>query len=1605
MADEVLGRMAIELDLKDSSFTKGLTGAKQATRNAMTEMKANMAVIGQTGSKYEQLAMKGKGLTKALEAQKREMQLLDKEYKNSLTSNGEQTRASAKYAQQANNARAKVEALNRQIVENAKATARAKVETTGWTGRLNTISKGAISAGKTMSKFGDTFTKRVSIPIGAGFIYSAKQAIDFNSQIAALGPLLTNGGKLTSQYRKQLDQLAGSSKRWSKQYGVSTNDINSGMGELIRKGYTAKQTLGAMPAILDATKASGDSFNDVMHVSTSVLEQFGLKTKSTAGTLKNTTRVTDTLTTIANRTSAGFKDMGDAMIYIGPSAHAAGISLEETAAMVGILSNKGIEGSQAGTALRGALTRLIKPSKQNVAGFKELGINVEDFKKGTLTLPDMLDKIKNNTKGWTKEQRASAVALAFGTEAQSGMNALISAGGDELRKYTKYAKDSAGSTKSIADSMNNTQAAKIKRFQQTLHVLSIDIGEKLLPAFEPVLSEADKWINKFDNMSDHTQSLIVKADLLAVALGPTASILGRIITTTGKFGAGIVKVKGYFAAVRAGKDAMDMLGMGTQNASTGLSTLGGSFSRLGPSMSGMGNNTKNLVGSTTMLGSSFKLLNPYVLGATAAIAAGVTVWELWGKKAYQSSQESGRWGSSVGKTADTALTKFKGTSTGIVDALTDMETAGHTSTKSLSKSFDSEFGQIEKSAKEHLDNVNESIKGLDPSVQNAVGKSAQKTKKTLDATIADAKSHYKIAETILKGHNGKVSDLNDDQRIMLRNQQDAMAEDEIKVLGITGKKKKTIMAALNNDISGMTRAQRTNAMRELQDYSRKSQSSYAKQSKALKKALDDGKITQSEYSAGMKQLGNNVQAATSKAAAAYIQLAKKNGQSTATIKNDMLQMGMSYDNGMKYIKKHSKVVENSNSVIVDSTGKMTKKVRSAADSWNKLVFDPKTGKVKTNAQEEVNKAVKSGKKWDQIKLLVKEGKLSTNAKEMVATAAIAEGKWDSMTWKEQKALIKTEGSQDLVKMMENSGEWNDLTIEQKTAIVNAKGKTELADMLIKTGVWNDLSVEEKDLVLNDNGTKTLYDMLNKLGQWNSLTVAEKTAVVSGDGRGIGDLLVKLNLWNTYTLKEQIAMVATKGGGDMANELNKIGQWNNLTPKEQVAIMTAKGKPEMVDALVTAGVWNSLTLKQKQAQVKTEGTVSLIDQLNKMGQWNNLPSEAKDAIVNAKGSAELGEVLTKYDLWAGLPAEVVKQIIAEDKASGNTQAATDAVNNWNKANPGKKDLEAQNNASPKLGQATGDVNMFRMAPIGKPKNAQANNNASKPMGLATGAVNTFRNTSPGGLKTAKGKDSASGSMNSAKGSTDRFRNTSTGSTKLARGSDLASRPMGSAKGSTDRWRGTSAGGTKNARAHDAASGPAGRAVSAVNSFRRLKDHTVNLITNTIHNIFTKHSKKANGTNFHMGGPALVNDQPGPVFREMVRLRTGETFIPQGRNVELDLPVGAQVLRADLTAKKFRGLPQYANGIGDNTRLLNQAVDVTNQLKADGGTQIINAGDNTAVVDALKEQTGLYRDQISILSNLLDVATNADSNGSTRETIRNISQQLNSFNNNHSRGRLT
>ncbi|WP_338213881.1 phage tail tape measure protein [Companilactobacillus muriivasis] len=410
--------------------------------------------------------------------------------------------------------------------------------------KLSAISGGLKNAGSAM-------TTKFTVPIVAGMGYAIKSATDFSSQITNIKPLLEANGEGVKQVRQEIVEMSDESKKWATQYGISTTSINSGMDELVKRGYSAKQTIGAMPSILNATKASGDDFNSVMKVSTSTLEQFGLKSNSTAGMLKNTQRVTDSLTYTANATAAGFSDMGDAMTYVGPTAHAAGISLEQTAAAIGEMSNQGIEGSVAGTALRSTLTRLMKPSKQNAEGMKELGINAEDFKNHALTLPQILDKIKTNTQGWTKEQKASAIAMAFGTEAQAGMNALVSQGGDALSDLTDKTEKATGSTKKIADTMNNTASANMSKFKESMNVLAITIGSKLMPTITPMVKKITDLVKSFSKLSPGTKDFILKATLITAALGPVMLVISQIIGGISSLIRAINGIRMAVTAVRA----------------------------------------------------------------------------------------------------------------------------------------------------------------------------------------------------------------------------------------------------------------------------------------------------------------------------------------------------------------------------------------------------------------------------------------------------------------------------------------------------------------------------------------------------------------------------------------------------------------------------------------------------------------------------------------------------------------------------------------------------------------------------------------------------------------------------------------------------------------------------------------------------------------------------------------------------------------------------------------------------------------------------------------------------------------------------------------------
>ena len=335
---------------------------------------------------------------------------------------------------------------------------------------------------------------------------------------------------LTGATGTEFEALSNQAKELGKTTMFSATQSANAMSELASAGFTTTEIMDAMPGLLDLAASGNIDLAEAANIASSTLRGFGLEASQSS-------HVSDVLAEAAARTNAGVTDMGMAMGYIAPVASAMGVSIEETAAAVGLLSNAGIQGSKAGTVLRSALSSLAKPSKEASELMANLGFNAYDTNGKMLPLNKIIANLQKSMSGLTDEQKQNALVTIFGQEALSGMLALIAAGPDELNNLTNGFENCDGAAKGMADTMQNNLQGKITQFKSALEGAGIAIGEILIPALTKIVVKATDILSSFNNLDEGTQKVILTFGLIAAAIGPVLTIAGKLTMGVG----GIVK--------------------------------------------------------------------------------------------------------------------------------------------------------------------------------------------------------------------------------------------------------------------------------------------------------------------------------------------------------------------------------------------------------------------------------------------------------------------------------------------------------------------------------------------------------------------------------------------------------------------------------------------------------------------------------------------------------------------------------------------------------------------------------------------------------------------------------------------------------------------------------------------------------------------------------------------------------------------------------------------------------------------------------------------------------------------------------------------------------
>ena len=292
-----------------------------------------------------------------------------------------------------------------------------------------------------------------------------KVGSDFEAQMSRVQAISGATGDELESLKNQAIQLGADT-------AFSAKEAAEGMENLAAAGFTTTEIMDAMPGMLNLAAAAGEDLAASSDIAASTLRGFGLEASDAA-------HVADVLAENANRTNSSVAETGEAMKYVAPLARAAGISMEETAAAIGIMANAGIQGSQAGTTLRGALSRLSKPTDAMSAAMEELGVSFYDSNGKMKSLTEQVGMMRKATEGMTDEQKNNYLVTLYGQEALSGMLALMNEGEDALGDLTDAYEACDGSAEKAAETMQDNLQGAIEQLGGSAESLGIIFYESV----------------------------------------------------------------------------------------------------------------------------------------------------------------------------------------------------------------------------------------------------------------------------------------------------------------------------------------------------------------------------------------------------------------------------------------------------------------------------------------------------------------------------------------------------------------------------------------------------------------------------------------------------------------------------------------------------------------------------------------------------------------------------------------------------------------------------------------------------------------------------------------------------------------------------------------------------------------------------------------------------------------------------------------------------------------------------------------------------------------------------------------------------------------------
>ena len=222
--------------------------------------------------------------------------------------------------------------------------------------------------------------------------------------------------------------------------------------------------------------------------------------------------------------------LGEAMKYAAPTADAFGMTLQDTAAAMGVLANAGIKGSQGGTTLNAMLRDMKKNADNGRIAIGKTKVALTNADGSYRSYAAIIRDIDKATSSMTASQRDAALGAIFGDESLKGILATLKQGPDALDEMTKGLYACEGAAKEMAETAENNLQGDLTKLGSGVSTMGIALHDFFVPAIRQTVQAVTGLVGWFNALDDGTKNTIFRIGAMAAAAGPLLLNGGKVLT-------------------------------------------------------------------------------------------------------------------------------------------------------------------------------------------------------------------------------------------------------------------------------------------------------------------------------------------------------------------------------------------------------------------------------------------------------------------------------------------------------------------------------------------------------------------------------------------------------------------------------------------------------------------------------------------------------------------------------------------------------------------------------------------------------------------------------------------------------------------------------------------------------------------------------------------------------------------------------------------------------------------------------------------------------------------------------------------------------------------